>query len=90
MIRGIDGGEIARVRVIGIDDAKFGLFEKLHFGGAIIGESFVIIEVFVSDIGKNGNLDGDAESAELREGVGSGLEDEEFGACVSDSFHSLV
>ena len=41
-------------------------------------------------IGKNGDLEGDAESAELGEGVRGDFEDEKFGATIGDFTDATV
>ena len=70
--------------VVGIEDTEFCFFEKFAFGGAVAFESFVIIEVVVSKISKDRNLDRDTESAKLSESVGSNFENEKFGALFFD------
>lgn len=55
--------------VVGIDDAEVGLFEKSAFSGAIISKSAVIVEMVVSEVGKDSDFNRDAESAELSDGV---------------------
>lgn len=90
IIRRIKFGEVVSVGVVGINDTELGLLEKLHLGGAVVGEGFVVIKVFVGEVGKNGDLDRDTESAKLGQGVGSGLEDKKLGAGVSDGADALV
>ncbi len=44
----------------------------------------------MGEVGENGDFDGDAEGAELRHGMRSDLEDEEFGTGISDGAHTGV
>ena len=85
-----EGGEVVATRVVGIDDAVFGVLEKLHLGGAVVCESFVVIEVLVGEVGENGDFDRDAIGAELGEGMRGGFEDEKFSAGVGDGVDALV
>lgn len=55
--------------VVGIDNIEVGLFEKSAFSGAIISKSAVIVEMVVSEVGKDSDFNRDAESAELSDGV---------------------
>lgn len=78
------------IGVVSVDDAEFGFAEKFEFGGTIIGEGFVVVEVLMSEVGENGDFDGDAEGAELGEGMGGGFKNEEFGAGIGDGANTLI
>lgn len=78
------------VGIVSVDDTEFRLLEKLELGSAVICESLMVVEVLVGDVGKDGDLDRNAKSAELAKGMGSGLEDEELGTGVGDGADTLI
>ena len=77
-------------RVIGVDDAKSGLFEEPTFGSEIVVESFMIIKMFVSDVSHDSDFKIETESAKLSKSMGGDFEDEKFGTTICDSTDPMI
>ena len=88
--RGDFARKIFTIGVVGIDDTKFGFFEKLDFSGAVVFKSAVVIEVFMGEVSKDCGVDGDSQNAVLGQSVRGHFEHQKLGATSGNFSDALV